>query len=132
MSLIAALAVAAGLAAAAPPPAQRVTLRQRVIVWGWRIGDRTFEERRPAYLEGMAALEARPECARTNCGFLLIREGRTWMLTNVAALSFEDLMVLQADVADSDTVVVFRQPPAPAGVARQIAEPPPTTVDAAN
>ncbi len=129
MSLLAAIALATSLAAA-PPPSQRVTLRQRVIVWGWRIGDRVYDERRPAYLEGMAALEARPECATTNCGFLLIRENGKWMLTNVAQLSFDDLMVLQADVADTDTMVVFRQPPAPEGVTRQAAAPPPATEEA--
>ena len=117
MSLLAAIALATGLAAAPPPPrpapSGQVSRRERVVVLGWRIIDNAFRTRQEAYAAGMRAVGGRTECAEEDCGFLLVHEENRWFLTNVATLSFDDLMELRRDVADSDTVVVFRQAPAP-------------------
>jgi hypothetical protein len=121
MSLIAALALASGLAATPAPAhysliadrAAIVTTRQRVVVLGWRIIDNAFRTRREAYAAGMQAVQARNECADEDCGFLLMYEDNRWFLTNVAPMTFDDLMELRRDVSGADTMVVFRQAPAP-------------------
>lgn len=121
MTVIAALALASGLAASAPParyvPAADRTAtvmnRQRVVVRGWRIIDNAFRTRQEAYAAGMKAVGAQSVCAEEDCGFLLVHEENRWFLTNVAPMSFDDLMEIRRDVANSETMVVFRQAPAP-------------------
>lgn len=139
MSLFAALALASGLATAPPPAryypvadrAATITSRQRVVVLGWRIIDNAFRTRQEAYAAGMRTVGSRSECADEDCGFILVHEENRWFLTNVAPMTFDDLMELRRDVANSDTMVVFRQAPAPDSPRFVSRSEPPTSMEIA-
>lgn len=81
-----------------------------VIVWGFRVRAKVFDERRPPLVEGYGELIKKPECATKVCGYVVFHDGTKWRYTNILAGEEEQLRELQANLEYERQTLVIVHP----------------------
>lgn len=78
-----------------------------VIVWGFRVRAKMFDERQPPLMEGYGELIKKPECLTNVCGYVVFYDGTKWRYTNILAGEEDHLRKLQANLEfDRQTLVI--------------------------
>ena len=78
-----------------------------VIVWGFRIRAKKFDERNPPLIEGYGELIKKAECQTNVCGYVVFHDGTKWRYTNILAGTEDKLRELQANLEyDRQTIVI--------------------------
>lgn len=78
-----------------------------VVVWGFRVRAKMFDERRPPLVEGYGELIKKAECQTNVCGYLVFYDGIKWRYTNILAGDEDKLRELQASLEyDRQTIVI--------------------------
>ncbi|WP_284359542.1 hypothetical protein [Candidatus Phycosocius spiralis] len=95
------------------PPAQDEDLSKSVdviIVWGFRVRSKLYEERNPPLREGYETLVKKPECVSSVCGYVVFYDGQKWRSTNVLAGDEERLRQLQKQLDYEHQTLVIVHP----------------------
>lgn len=78
-----------------------------VIVWGFRVRAKKFDERNPPLIEGYGELIKKAECQTNVCGYVVFHDGTKWRYTNILAGDEDKLRELQANLEyDRQTIVI--------------------------
>jgi len=78
-----------------------------VVVWGFRVRAKMFDERRPPLVEGYGELIKKAECQTNVCGYVVFHDGTKWRYTNILAGDEDKLRELQASLEyDRQTIVI--------------------------
>lgn len=78
-----------------------------VIVWGFRVRSKLFDERNPPLIEGYGELIKKPECETNVCGYVVFHDGTKWRYTNILAGDEDKLRELQGNLEyDRQTLVI--------------------------
>jgi hypothetical protein len=78
-----------------------------VIVWGFRVRAKKFDERNPPLIEGYGELIKKAECQTNVCGYVVFHDGTKWRYTNILAGTEDKLRELQANLEyDRQTIVI--------------------------
>jgi hypothetical protein len=78
-----------------------------VIVSGFRIRAKAFDERKPPLVEGYGELIKKAECETKVCGYVVFYDGTKWRYTNILAGEEDHLRELQANLEfDRQTLVI--------------------------
>ena len=78
-----------------------------VIVWGFRVRAKKFDERNPPLIEGYGELIKKAECQTNVCGYVVFHDGTKWRYTNILAGTEDKLRDLQANLDyDRQTIVI--------------------------
>jgi hypothetical protein len=78
-----------------------------VIVWGFRVRAKKFDERNPPLTEGYGELIKKAECQTNVCGYVVFHDGTKWRYTNILAGTEDKLRELQANLEyDRQTIVI--------------------------
>ena len=78
-----------------------------VVVWGFRVRAKMFDERRPPLVEGYGELIKKAECQTNVCGYVVFYDGIKWCYTNILAGDEDKLRELQASLEyDRQTIVI--------------------------
>ena len=78
-----------------------------VVVWGFRVRAKMFDERRPPLVEGYGELIKKAECQTNVCGYVVFYDGIKWRYTNILAGDEDKLRELQASLEyDRQTIVI--------------------------
>lgn len=78
-----------------------------VIVWGFRVRAKMFDERNPPLVEGYGELIKKPECVTNVCGYVVFHDGTKWRYTNILAGDEDKLRELQGTLDyDRQTLVI--------------------------
>jgi len=78
-----------------------------VIVWGFRVRAKLFDERRDPLMEGYGELIKKPECLTNVCGYVVFHDGTKWRYTNILSGEEDRLRELQGSLEyDRQTLVI--------------------------
>ncbi|CAN1553667.1 hypothetical protein MCERH10_02290 [Caulobacteraceae bacterium] len=78
-----------------------------VIVWGFRVRAKKFDERNPPLIDGYGELIKKAECQTNVCGYVVFHDGTKWRYTNILAGTEDKLRELQANLEyDRQTIVI--------------------------
>lgn len=78
-----------------------------VIVWGFRVRAKKFDERNPPLIEAYGELIKKAECQTNVCGYVVFHDGTKWRYTNILAGTEDKLRELQANLEyDRQTIVI--------------------------
>ena len=81
-----------------------------VVVWGFRVRAKMFDERRPPLVEGYGELIKKAECQTNVCGYVVFHDGTKWRYTNILAGDEDKLRELQANLEYYRQTIVIVHP----------------------
>lgn len=81
-----------------------------VVVWGFRVRAKMFDDRQPPLMEGYGELIKKPECLTNVCGYVVFHDGTKWRYTNILAGDEDKLRELQGSLDYNRQTLVIVHP----------------------